>query len=43
MGVGSDTTPPWIHEEMINREQRKKKDLDVISQYENLQLDNEEL
>ena len=43
MGMGSNTTPPWVDEEIIDRETRKKKDLDVISQLKNLQLDNEEL
>jgi len=43
MGMGSNTTPPWVDEEIIDREKRKKKDLDVISQLKNLQSDNEEL
>ena len=38
--MGSNTTPPWVGEEIIDREKRKKKDLDVISQLKNLQSDN---
>ena len=40
MGMGSNTTPPLVDEEIIDREKRKKKDLDVISQLKNLQSDN---
>ena len=43
MGMGSNTTPPWVDEEIIDREKRKKKDLDVISQLKNLQSDNVKL
>ena len=43
MGMGSNTTPPWVDEEIIDREKRKKKDLDVISQLKNLHSDNVKL
>jgi len=43
MGMGSNTTPPWVDEEIIDTEKRKKKDLDVISQLKNLQSDNVKL
>ena len=43
MDMVSNTTPPWVDEEIIDREKRKKKDLDVISQLKNLQSDNVKL
>ena len=43
MGMGSNTTPPWVDEEIIDREKRKKKDLAAISQIKALQLENKEL
>jgi len=43
MGMGSNTTPPWVDEDIIDTEKRKKKDLDVISQLKNLQSDNVKL
>ena len=43
MGMGSNTTLPWVAEEIIDREKRKKKDLDVNSQLKNLQSDNVKL
>ena len=43
MGMGNNTTPPWVDEEIIDREKRKKKDMDVISQLKNLQSDNVKL
>jgi len=43
MGIGSNITLPWVDEEIIDREKRKKKDLDVNSQLKNLQSDNVKL
>ena len=43
MGMGSNTTPPWVDEEIIDREKRKKKDLDINAQIKDLQSENEEL
>ncbi len=43
MGMGSNTTPPWVDEEIIDREKRKKKDLAAISQIKDLELENKEL
>ena len=41
--MGSNTTPPWVDEEIIEREKRKKKDLDINAQIKDLQSENEEL
>lgn len=42
MGMGSNTTPPWVDEKIIDREKRKKKDLDINAQIKDLQSENEE-
>ena len=43
MGMGSNTTPPWVDEEIIDKEKKKKIDLDNIVKINNLQKENEKL
>jgi len=43
MGIGSNTTPPWVDEEIIDKEKKKKIDLDNIVKINNLQKENEKL
>ena len=41
--MGSNTTPPWVDEEIIDREKRKKKDSDTNVQIKDLHSENEKL
>ncbi len=41
--MGSNTTPPWVDEEIIDKEKKKKIDLDNIVKINNLQKENEKL
>ena len=43
MGMGSNTTPPWVDEELIDEEKKKKKELEDIKEVKNLQIENESL
>jgi hypothetical protein len=43
MGMGSNTTPPWVDEEIIDREKKKRLELDNIVKIKNLQTENESL
>ena len=41
--MGSNTTPPWVDEEIVDKEKKKKIDLDNIVKINNLQKENEKL
>ena len=41
MGMGSNTTPPWVDKELIDTEKKKKIELENIKKIKNLQIENE--
>lgn len=43
MGMGSNTTPPWVDEEIIDREKKKRIDLENSTIIKNLRTENESL
>ncbi|MCW3998286.1 MAG: hypothetical protein NWF10_06935 [Candidatus Bathyarchaeota archaeon] len=43
MGMGSNTTPPWVDEEIIDRKKKKRIDLENSTIIKNLRIENESL
>lgn len=41
--MGSNTTPPWVDEELIDKDKKKKIELENIKKIKNLQIENESL
>ena len=43
MGMGSNTTPPWVDEEIIDSEKKNKREHETFMKINNLQKENEML
>lgn len=43
LGLGSNTTPPWVDEEIIDSEKKNRKVLENVVKINNLQKENEML
>jgi len=43
MGMASNTTPPWVDEETIDKEKKRKIDIENIKKIQDLQKENESL
>jgi hypothetical protein len=43
MGMGSNTTPTWVDEEIIDRKKKKRIDLENSTIIKNLRTENESL
>lgn len=43
MGMGSNTTPPWVDEKTIDEEKKNKIDLEKIARISILEIENEKL
>ena len=43
MGLGSNTTPPWVDEKIIDKEKKNKIDQKKIARISSLEIENEKL